>query len=159
MTAPLPENDELSELLRDLDGVESAPIDVVAKSEPVDIPMQLTQPTPDPLVPKYEDDSKPETVDDLDLDLVYNSSVNELLTNYRKDRGDLDEYIKFIYEKLGKSETSRVFYEALAMALRTKSEANNNLLKLLDNVNKKIGQQNAGSGGVGDLDLESLLDG
>ena len=63
-------------------------------------------------------------------------------------------FITFLWEKLDKSEPSRVLFETLAISLRTKSEANSNLLKLIDTLGKKMDK----TSGVSDLDLEGLLD-
>jgi hypothetical protein len=154
MTA-LPENtDELTALLADLDEVESPKTSSPEPLAPSAQVQEPEEPDSDETIPEHQEDALP-TEEDLDLQKIYSGSINELLANYRKDRKDIDGYIKFIYSKLKKQEPSRVFYEALAMALRTKSEANSNLIKLIDNVSKRLEKSN---GSMGDLDLESLLD-
>jgi len=54
---------------------------------------------------------------------------------------------------LGKESPSRIVFETLAVSLRTKSETNSSLLKLIDIVSKKNK-----SVGLDDFDLEGLLD-
>lgn len=100
----------------------------------------------------HEFDEQPNDTD-IDLDAIYNSSINELVSNYRKDRKDIDQYIKFLWKILKKQKPSRIVFEALATSLRTKSEANTNLLKLIDNINKRLDKKDAG----GEIDLQDLL--
>ena len=89
----------------------------------------------------------------LDLQTIYNQSIQEIVDNYRKDRKDIDFYIGYVYDKLNK-EPNRVHFEAIASALRTKSEANINLLKLVETIGRKLERQNP----IDDLNLENLLD-
>lgn len=149
----IPDDDELSTLLDNLE-VESPPPIKTKKiqesskgkeKEEVSVPEHSHDPEP-----KQNDDDE----NDPDLASLYNSSLDELLSNYRKDRKDLDNYIKMLYDRLSKSEPSRVLFESLATTLRTKCESNSNLIKLLDSINKRMDK----SGGGEDLDLDTLLD-
>jgi hypothetical protein len=156
----LPQDDELSALLNDLDDVDSA---VKIISKPIKQPKKSTTTEDesseiDEDVPEHQPDPEPPTESEpgSDMEELYSNSIHELLGNYRKDRKDVDKLIKFLWDKLGKSEPSRVLFETLAISLRTKSETNTNLLKLIDVVGKKLDKSKSS---MGDFDLESLLDG
>jgi len=148
----LPQDEELSALLNDLDDLDDVveiaqkpikqPKKAETKSEEEKEPISLPEHTPDP-EPQEPDDKTD----------LYDTSVNELLSNYRKDRKDVDKLITYLWDKLEKSDPSRVIFETLAISLRTKSETNSNLLKLID----LIGKKNKSSS-MGDFDLEDLLD-
>lgn len=160
----MPENDdELSALLENLD-IDTPPEPTV-KKEPKgsNTPKQSEDSVSEHLdsnIPKHQKDqtvsenSDAKDKDELDLIALHNNSLRELLTNYRKDRNDLDSYIALLYGGLKKSEPSRVLFEALAATLRTKCESNSNLIKLLDIINKRIDK----NGGGEELNLENLLD-
>jgi hypothetical protein len=101
---------------------------------------------------KKSEDSKEDMLKDL-----YHDSLLELRDNYRSDRQELNDYITMLYEKVntsGPKGPSRVLFEALGAAFRTKSESNSNLVKLIDNVGKKLDK----TGDDGDFDLDALLD-
>lgn len=171
MTA-LPQDEELSALLNDLDDLDEA----VEVFKPKPASGLITKPTTeietqtevetsneiisvndqDVVVSEHESDSSPPDDPKADWPNLYSNSLHELLTNYRKDRQDLDKFIAYLWSKLGNQEVSRVFFESLAVSLRTKSEANANLVKLIDNIGKRLEKS---SGGIEDLNLEDLLDG
>jgi len=158
----LPQDDELSALLGDLDDVGEAASPVKLAGKPIKQPKKASEPEPEPepdpepdmQVPEHVTDTVPEQNGEVDLSNLYSSSLSELLANYRKDRQDIDKLIAFLWDRLNKSDPSRVLFETLAVSLRTKSEANSNLVKLLDNISKKLDK----STGVEGLDLEGLLD-
>ena len=156
----LPQDDELTALLNDLDDTEDVEVPLLEPTKPIK-PIKSIKPVEKPTEPElhvveHEDDPEPPSGIKIDLNNLYSDSLQELLTNYRKDRGDIDKLINHLWERLNNNEPSRVFFETLAISLRTKSEANANLVKLLDSVSKRIDNT---SGGVDGLDLEGLLDG
>lgn len=159
MSAALPQDDELSALLSDLDDVEEAVNTPLLVGKPIKQPkkkpiLEETKPEEPIDVPEHTMDPEPPASNgDIDLSNLYSNSLNELLVNYRKDRQDIDKLITFIWEKLS-TEQPRVLFETLAISLRTKSEANANLVKLLDNISKKLDKPASIDG----LDLEGLLD-
>ena len=159
MTA-LPQDEELSALLNDLDDVDGAV--EVFKPKPAPKPIAPVIETETEIadyncvsVPAHQPDPTPTEGPKVDLSNLYSNSLHELLINYRKDRQDLDQFISYLWGKLNGQEVSRVFFESLAVSLRTKSEANANLVKLIDNIGKKLDK----TSGVEDLNLEDLLDG
>jgi len=164
MTA-LPEDNELASLLSDLNDIKDvAPVSLSTHTTPlvsageqsnagIQGPQGNTLASQE-ITLHHEGDAPPPTTIGIDLGGLYDQSIQELLLNYRKDRQDLDSYINFIYGKLNHDGPSRIFFEAIAMSLRTKSEANTNLIKLIDNIGRRIEKQT----GVEDLNLEGLLD-
>lgn len=156
----LPQDEDLSALINDLDDLDGA-IDFVPKPKPKpkSIPIieehqiEETAAESEPII--HEPDQTPPTSGGnlVDLNNIYSDSLQELINNYRKDRNDVDKLIAYLWDKLNKSDTSRIFLETLAVSLRTKSEANTNLIKLIDLVGRKIDK----SSGVDGLDLGDLL--
>lgn len=150
----LPQDEDLNALLNDLDDLDGA-VEIVSK--PIKQPKKKVEKKPEEKinVPEHKLDPEPPKIDDNpDIKDIYTNSIHELLSNYRKDRQDVDQLVAYLWEKLEKSEPSRVLFETLAVSLRTKSEANSNLLKLIDTLGKKLDK----TSGVEGLDLEGLLD-
>lgn len=152
----LPQDDELSSLLNDLDDLDDV-VDVIKK--PISQPKKkLVVETDndvdieDEEIPDHEPDPEPD-INSENKDELLDSSIDELITNYRKDRKDIDQLISFLWNRLKKSDPSRVMFETLAVSLRTKSEANSNLLKLIDIMSKRKNSET-----IEGLDLEGLLD-
>jgi len=154
----LPQDDELSSLLDDLDDLDDAveiikPANKPPKTTIINETINETEDEGDydESIPEHDMDPEPEVSEYNDK--LLDSSINELLSNYRKDRKDIDYLIKYLWGKLKKKEPSRVMFETLAVSLRTKSEANSNLLKLIDIMNKRKDTET-----IDGLDLEGLLD-
>ena len=149
-------DDDLAMILAGIDNEEEIevpepiPVQPPITIEPINTTIGLS------LLTESESDDNDDDSDDSDnkinLDQVYNESVTELLTNYRQDRTDITTLISLLYDKINTaSNPSRVYFEALAGSLRTRSESNTNLLKLLDSINKRS-NNNGGS-----FNLEDLL--
>jgi len=166
---PQDNSDELEALLSELDSEETSILEQkllepILESEPIEPilepePIKSTQ-EPEPIKSTQEPEPEPKQTEDkieIDLQDLYNNSLHELRDNYRCDRKEIDKFIKLLYEKLKKDQPSRVIFEALSTAFRTKSEANSNLVKLIENVGKKLDKKNDSSS-IDDIDLDMLLD-
>jgi len=168
----LPQDDELSSLLEDLDDINDTHTDNDDLDDVVSMINQPAKPAKSKKknflkekciedlndIPDYHpDEEMPEEAKSDDLDDLCKDSMHELLKNYRKDRKDNDDFIKFLWERLNKSHPDRILFESLTASIRTKSETNSNLLKLIDLVIKKQNAKGGGASDLGDLDLEDLL--
>jgi hypothetical protein len=151
-------DDDLASILAGIEEDEIEVPEVIEEQETNPLPSVPNPITTEPnnqteantLIQDSEDGSEDGST--LNLNAVYDESVLELLANYRQDRADIDSFMNLLYERINNnSNASRVFYETLAMSLRTRSEANNNLLKLIDNINKR--SDKSGS----NFNLEDLL--
>jgi len=77
------------------------------------------------------------TPSEIDLD----SMTKELLSNYRLDRDRADKFIGVLMDRISNDDTfrpKRVYYEALVEMFRTRSELNQNLIRLIEVTYKKL---------------------
>lgn len=151
----LPNDSELTSLLNELNGESKNSISPASET-PNGLVLHNTPETPEIIeeAPVVNIPPSQSQTNGIDLGIVYDQSLNELITNYRQDRQDMEHFIGLLYDKLNANGPNRIFFESIAMTLRTKTEANNNLLKLIDNVGRRLDKQK----GNDSLDLESLLD-
>ena len=77
----------------------------------------------------------------------YKDTVEELIENYHSDREDLEEFAQILFGKIRNTangkDASKTIYETLAQVLRSKSETNTNLVKVMDSLNRRLEKSNS----------------
>ena len=103
---------------------------------------------PDPDDEQGEEESQP----GINLSQTYDDIVSTIKENYEQDRQQIEEFRAFLDNKIRSGEESRILFESLGIALRTKAETAATMVKLLDNVSKRMDKSSSGS-----LDMSDLL--
>jgi hypothetical protein len=94
-----------------------------------------------------------EQKDGIDLNDTYEDTVQKLIENYDDDRQELTKHIKLMSKAVNQTQGKavRVFYETLANLLRTRSESNATLIKLLENIGRRMDKTGSGIGDIADM--------
>lgn len=91
--------------------------------------------------------------DDINLNQTFESTVQKLIENYDDDREELTKNIKLMSKEIGKTggKAVRIYYETLANLLRTRSESNATLIKLIENIGRRMDKAGSGLGDIADM--------
>jgi hypothetical protein len=98
------------------------------------------------------DDLPESSVDEVNISGMYNDAVQKLMNNHDSDRQELTDFIDGLKTKINDSEVPiRIYYETLANLIRTKTETSATLIKLLENLGRRLEKEPASSDALSDL--------
>jgi len=168
----------LADLINKLNGDTAADIDdieaeeessKVSEPEAEDIPEPQLSIVPDPEPEPTEVEPDPDLAEELEsmvesesseddsnvnLNQTYDDIVQEVRDNYAQDREQIENFRAMLAGKIQNGDDSRILYESLSAVLRTKAETAATMVRLLDNISKRMDKGNSGALDLGDLLLD-----